>query len=358
MEDLVMNAEFWKNKRVFLTGHTGFKGSWLTLWLKMMDANVCGYSLKPPIKSNLFEIANVIQGITSIEGDIRQAQTLKSAIDEFQPEIVFHLAAQALVRESYKDPVTTYQTNVMGTVNLFEAVRDIESVSTVIVVTSDKCYENREWVWGYRENEAMGGFDPYSSSKGCAELVTSAYQRSFFNSERRVTLSSVRAGNVIGGGDWAAERLIPDLCSAFAQGKKAEIRSPNAIRPWQHVLEPLAGYLLLAEKSYMQPQQYAGGWNFGSDYQDAKSVAWIADKLSSIWGGDTGWFIKNVDHQLHEANVLLLDCSKARSLLNWSPRLNLSQSLELTASWYKTYAQNNDMRVFTEQQIQTFINME
>jgi len=353
-----MNAEFWRNKRVFITGHTGFKGSWLTVWLKMMGASICGYSLKPSIRSNLFEIANVMQGITSIEGDIRQAQTLKSAIDEFQPEIIFHFAAQALVRESYNDPVTTYQTNVMGTVNLFEAVRDVKSVSTVIVVTSDKCYENREWVWGYRENEAMGGYDPYSSSKGCTELITSAYQRSFFNSERRVTLSSVRAGNVIGGGDWAAARLIPDLCSAFVQGKKAEIRSPEAIRPWQHVLEPLAGYLLLAEKSYMQPQQYTGGWNFGPDFQDAKPVAWIADKLASIWGEDARWDINNVDHQPHEANILRLDCSKARSLLNWSPRLNLSQSLELTANWYKTLAQNSEMRVFTENQIKQFVNME
>lgn len=353
-----MNTKFWKNKRVFLTGHTGFKGSWLSIWLKMMGANICGYSLKPPTKTNLFEIANVKQGIISIEGDIRHAQTLQSAIADFQPEIIFHLAAQAIVRESYSDPLTTYETNVMGTVNLLEAVRNVDSVRTVIIVTSDKCYENREWMWGYRENEAMGGYDPYSSSKGCAELVTSAYQRSYFDQNNRVTLSSVRAGNVMGGGDWAVERLIPDLCRAFSNKEAAEIRSPNAIRPWQHVLEPLSGYLLLAEKSTQQPKQFAGGWNFGSDYEDAKPVAWIADKLASIWGEDVDWFSDIKSEQPHEANILRLDCSKARSLLNWLPRLNLSQSLELTANWYKALSQECDMRVFTNQQIKSYIEME
>lgn len=354
-----MHATFWKNKRVFITGHTGFKGSWLTLWLTSMEATVCGYSLKPSTSPNLFDIAHVKQGITSIEADICQAHTLQSAIFDFQPEIIFHLAAQAIVRESYSDPLTTYQTNVMGTVNLLEAVRNVESVSTVIIVTSDKCYENREWLWGYRENEAMGGYDPYSSSKGCAELVTSAYQRSYFDQSNRVTVSSVRAGNVIGGGDWAADRLIPDLCRAFSNKEVAQIRNPHAVRPWQHVLEPLSGYLLVAEKSYQQPQQFSGGWNFASDYDDAKPVAWIADKLVNLWKEGVAWHADNNNGELlHEANILRLDCSKARSELNWSPRLNLSLSLELTVNWYKAYTQQCDMSEFTHQQIQTFIDME
>lgn len=357
MEDMVTKDVFWKDRRVFITGHTGFKGSWLVSFLKLLGADVCGFSLQPPTTPNLFNVANVAEDIVSIEGDIRQADVLLSAVDNFQPEIVFHLAAQAIVRESFSDPVTTYETNIMGVVNLLEAARNVESIRAVIIVTSDKCYENREWVWGYRENEAMGGFDPYSSSKGCAELVTSSYQRSFFNSNNGLSLSSVRAGNVIGGGDWAADRLIPDLCRAFSERQAAQIRNPDAVRPWQHVMEPLSGYLLLAKKSILNPQQFIDGWNFGADYQDAKPVAWIADKLVELWGEEAKWFTDYANHP-HEAYILRLDCSKARSLLNWYPRLNLAQSLELTVDWYKAFADNANMQQFTEQQIQTFINME
>ncbi len=350
----VMN-NFWRGKRVFITGHTGFKGSWLTTYLKMVGANVCGFSLPPPTTPNLFELANVAQGILSFEGDIRNVDCLKAAVKDFQPEFIFHLAAQALVRESYADPVNTYSTNVMGTINLLEAVRAVSSVVTVIIVTSDKCYENREWQWGYRENEAMGGFDPYSSSKGCVELLSAAYQRSYFSDNSHLSLSTVRAGNVIGGGDWAIDRLIPDLCNALTQGKPATIRNPNAIRPWQHVLEPLSGYLVLAEKSSQHPQQFIGGWNFGADYQDSKPVSWIADKVIKFWGKGAHWITENSEHP-HEAETLRLDCSKARTLLNWSPRLTLSKSIEYTVNWYQAYIKNRDMEYYTQQQILSYIN--
>ncbi|MBU1775020.1 MAG: CDP-glucose 4,6-dehydratase, partial [Gammaproteobacteria bacterium] len=304
MEGVEVNATFWRGKKVFMTGHTGFKGGWLSLWLQSMGAQVTGFALLPPTIPSLFEVADVAQGMTSIIGDIREAESLAKAVREAAPEIVIHMAAQPLVRYSYANPVETYSTNVMGTVHLLEAVRQTPSVRAVVNVTSDKCYDNKEWVWGYRENEAMGGFDPYSNSKGCAELVASAYRNSFFNPEKyhehKVALASVRAGNVIGGGDWAADRLIPDILRAISDNKPVVIRSPHAIRPWQHVLEPLSGYLLLAEKLYEQGIAYAEGWNFGPNDEDAKPVQWIVERLTEQWGDGASWLLDGGEHP-HEA---------------------------------------------------------
>ena len=288
VEGLEVSDNFWRGKRVFMTGHTGFKGSWLSLWLQSMGAQVVGYALAPPTNPSLFEVAEVGKGMTSIIGDIRDLEKLRAVFTEHKPDIVIHMAAQPLVRYSYIEPVETYATNVMGTVNLLEAVRSTPSVKAVVNITSDKCYENREWVWGYRENEAMGGYDPYSSSKGCAELVASAYRNSYFHPDKYqqhgVAIASARAGNVIGGGDWAGDRLIPDILRAIVLGEPVHIRSPHAIRPWQHVLEPLSGYLQLAQKLYTDGTAYAEGWNFGPNEEDAKPVQWIVEKLTESWG--------------------------------------------------------------------------
>ena len=283
-----MNPAFWKGKRILLTGHTGFKGSWLSLWLQSMGAPVVGYALAPPTNPSLFEVAEVGRGMTSVIGDIRDLEHLCAVFAEHKPEIVIHMAAQPLVRYSYIEPVETYSTNVMGTVNLLEAVRGTDSVKAVVNVTSDKCYENREWVWNYRENEAMGGYDPYSNSKGCAELVTAAYRNSYFHSEKYkehgVALASGRAGNVIGGGDWAGDRLIPDIMRAITQNLAVNIRNPHAIRPWQHVLEPLSGYLMLAQKLYEEGAAYAEGWNFGPSDEDAQACAMDHGEADRILG--------------------------------------------------------------------------
>ncbi|MFH2139928.1 MAG: CDP-glucose 4,6-dehydratase [Pseudomonadota bacterium] len=352
-----MNAAFWRGKKVFLTGHTGFKGSWLSLWLQQLGAEVTGYALQAPTNPSLFEVANVAQGMTSIIGDIRDAEALSKAMRDAAPDIVIHMAAQPLVRYSYVNPVETYSTNVMGTVHLLEAVRQTPSVRAVVNVTSDKCYDNKEWVWGYRENEAMGGFDPYSNSKGCAELVTSAYRNSFFNPEKyadhRVALASGRAGNVIGGGDWADDRLIPDILRAISDNKPVVIRSPYAIRPWQHVLEPLSGYLLLAEKLYMQGVTYAEGWNFGPADEDAKPVQWIVEQLTQQWGEGARWQLDGGEHP-HEAHYLKLDCSKAKMRLNWQPRWHLGHTLEMIVSWQQAWLAKQDMRSFTLKQIEQY----
>lgn len=352
-----MNIEFWRGKKVFLTGHTGFKGSWLSLWLQQLGAQVTGYALQPPTNPSLFEVANVAQGMTSIIGDIRDAEALSKAMREAAPDIVIHMAAQALVRYSYVNPVETYSTNVMGTVHLLEAVRQTPSVRAVVNVTSDKCYDNKEWVWGYRENEAMGGFDPYSNSKGCAELVTSAYRNSFFNPEKyadhRVALASGRAGNVIGGGDWADDRLIPDILRAISDSKPVVIRSPHAIRPWQHVLEPLSGYLLLAEKLYTQGVAYAEGWNFGPADEDAQPVQWIVEQLTQQWGEGASWQLDGGEHP-HEAHYLKLDCSKAKMRLDWQPRWHLGHTLEMIVSWQQAWLAKQDMRSFTLKQIEQY----
>jgi CDP-glucose 4,6-dehydratase len=356
-----MDVDFWKGKRVLLTGHTGFKGGWLSLWMQSMGANVTGYALQPPTQPSLFEVARVGDGMRSHIADIRDLDRLAAVMRETQPEIVIHMAAQPLVRYSYVNPVETYATNVMGTVNLLEAVRQVGSVKVVINITSDKCYENREWIWGYRENDPMGGYDPYSSSKGCAELVASAYRNSFFNPQdytnHGVAVASVRAGNVIGGGDWAADRLIPDMLRAIEAGQPVVIRSPNAIRPWQHVLEPLKGYLSLAEKMWENGPEFSEGWNFGPNDDDAKPVEWIINKMTRQWGEGATWKMDEREHP-HEAHYLKLDCSKAKSRLNWRPRWNIEQALERIIAWHRSYLAGENMREVTQAQILDYENMQ
>lgn len=355
-----MNPSFWSGKKVFITGHTGFKGSWLSLWLQQLGADVTGYALPPPTNPNLFEFVKVEQGITSAIGDIRDGTQLANVMRRAKPSIVIHLAAQPLVRQSYADPVETYSTNVMGTVHLLEAVRQTPSVRAVVNVTTDKCYENKEWVWGYRENESMGGFDPYSSSKGCAELVTAAYRKSFFNTVRRdehqVALATARAGNVIGGGDWANDRLIPDIMRAIQSGQSVKIRNPNATRPWQHVLEPLNGYLTLAEKLYTEGSVFAEAFNFGPAEEDAKPVQWIVEHLTQSWGDSASWCLDGNMHP-HEAHFLKLDCSKARVMLGWQPSWNLVQALKAIIVWHRAHSEHKsgaEMRSLCLQQIKEY----
>ncbi|MFH7242862.1 MAG: CDP-glucose 4,6-dehydratase [Spirulina sp.] len=352
-----MDVNFWRGKRVFVTGHTGFKGSWLSLWLQQLGAEVVGFSQPAPTDPSLFEAAQVAHGMTSLVGDVRDLEGLTQAMNQAQPEIVLHLAAQPLVRYSYQNPVETYATNVMGTVHVLEAVRQTSSVRVAVVITSDKCYENREWVWGYRENEAMGGHDPYSNSKGCAELVTAAYRSSFFAPEtfesHRVAVASVRAGNVIGGGDWALDRLIPDMIKAFHAGQPVLIRNPHAIRPWQHVLEPLGGYLLLAEKLWHHGSDLVGGWNFGPQDDDAKPVSWIVDRLTTLWGNGATWELDGGSHP-HEAHYLKLDCSKAKARLGWEPRLTLADTLEWVVEFYQGYYGGQSARDIATHQIQRY----
>lgn len=353
-----MNPSFWQDKKVFITGHTGFKGSWLTVWLQEMGAIVKGYALAPPTSPSLFEEADVIKGITSEEGDIRNFLQLKASIEKFEPEIVFHMGAQPLVRRSYDDPIETYSTNVMGTVNLLEAIKQVGGVKAIINITSDKCYENREWEWGYRENEAMGGYDPYSNSKGCAELVASSYRQSFFNKDNYhfhgCALASVRAGNVIGGGDWAEDRLIPDMLRAFGRGIPVEIRNPQSIRPWQHVLEPLSGYITVAEYLYSDGPEFAEGWNFGSREEDAKPVEWIVRQLVEQWGEKASWKLTLVE-QPHEAHYLKLDCSKAKMRLNWTPLWDLEESLVRIVEWQKKWLLGEDMREHTLKEVREYM---
>lgn len=349
-----MNKDFWLGKRVFLTGNTGFKGSWLSLWLQILGARVFGYALLPPTRPNLFEEAMVGENMECVFADIRDLERLKNEMKAFAPEIVIHMAAQPLVRYSYINPVETYSTNVMGTVNLFEAVRATPSVRSVINITTDKCYENREWVWGYRETDPMGGYDPYSNSKACSELVTSAYRSSFFNAERQhehgVALASARAGNVIGGGDWATDRLIPDLLKAFIECRPAVIRNPGSIRPWQHVLEPLRGYLTLAEKMYEDGITYSQAWNFGPEDEDAWSVEQVAETLIHYWGQEAEWQ-KDLAVHVHEAAYLKLDITKASRLLGWRPKLGLRESISMIVDWTKHWKESGDARHITTQQI-------
>lgn len=359
VEGVVVNPAFWNGKRVLLTGHTGFKGSWLSLWLQSAGAQVAGYALAPPTNPSLFEVAEIGKDMASIIGDIRDLEHLRKAFAEHRPEIVIHMAAQPLVRYSYIEPVETYSTNVMGTVNLLEAVRSTPSVRVVVNVTSDKCYENREWVWGYRENEAMGGYDPYSNSKGCAELVTAAYRSSYFHPDKYTThgvaIASARAGNVIGGGDWADDRLIPDILRAITDGHPVTIRNPHAIRPWQHVLEPLSGYLVLAQKLYEEGASYAQGWNFGPNDEDAKPVQWIVEKLTQAWGEGASWTLDGGEHP-HEAHYLKLDCSKAKARLVWQPRWHLEDALTAIIDWHRAYQHEEDMRAISLRQIQLYAN--
>ena len=355
------DPQFWRDRRVFLTGHTGFKGGWLLMWLQQMGARVCGYALPPPTEPSLF----VEAGLASLleaqhEGDIRDADNLARRLQDFQPDTVIHMAAQPLVRLSYREPVATYATNVMGTVHLLEAVRQCPQVRAVLSVTSDKCYENREWPWGYRENEAMGGYDPYSNSKGCAELVTAAYRQSFFQNTN-VALASARSGNVIGGGDWAGDRLVPDILAAFSKGEPVAIRNPHAVRPWQHVLEPLNGYLLLLEALHEQADAVAEGWNFGPRDEDARPVGWIVEQLCTLWnasGGHPASWSHDAGPQPHEAHYLKLDISKARGRLGFAPRWSLSQALESIIRWHRAWQNRQDMRLVSLEQIQQYIDQE
>lgn len=356
---LMLDRNFWQGKKVFITGHTGFKGSWLCLWLRHWGATITGYALSPPTNPNLFELAGIESQITSITGDIRDRNTLMAAIRTAAPEIVFHMAAQAIVRESYKDPITTYETNVMGTANLLEAIRQSNSVKSIVNITTDKCYENKECVWGYRENEPLGGYDPYSNSKACSELVTSSYRSSFFNpkdyARHGVGLATARAGNVIGGGDWAADRLIPDCVRSLLNARPVLIRNPYSIRPWQHVLEPLSGYILLAQKLYEDGAKYSEGWNFGPVDTDARPVEWIVKQICQKWGNEASYIIDQGEHP-HEACYLKLDCSKAKWYLGWEPRWSLEKALDKVIEWSLVYKNGGDLKQICLDQIMEFHN--
>lgn len=350
-------GDFYKGRKVFVTGHTGFKGSWLSILLHRLGADVYGYALKPNTTPSLYELAKVEQIVNSTIGDIRDYDLLLKTLREVQPEVIIHMAAQPLVRESYRNPRETYEINVMGTVNLFDAVRQLACVKAILNVTTDKCYDNKEWHWGYRENEPLGGYDPYSNSKGCSELVTTSFRSSFFNAKEYpkhgVALASARAGNVIGGGDWAEDRLIPDFIRAIMHGDKVKIRSPYAIRPWQHVLEPLTGYLTLCEKLYNYGSAFAEGWNFGPDDNDAKNVEWITNRICEMWNNGASYELDTTP-QPHEANYLKLDCSKAKAMLGWYPRWNIETTLQMIVDWNKAYLQNADMRGICFNQIDEY----
>ena len=348
----VIDPNFWRGKRVFLTGHTGFKGSWLSLWLQSMGADLYGYALNPPTNPALFDEAQVAQGMSNVIGDIRDYDSLFEALKQSRAEIVIHMAAQPLVRFSYDQPVETYATNVMGTVHLLEAIRQVGGVHAVVNVTTDKCYENKEWVWGYREDEPMGGYDPYSNSKGCSELVTSAYRRSFFQ-KSDIALGSARAGNVIGGGDWALDRLVPDILRAFERKESVVIRNPYATRPWQHVLEPISGYLTLAQKLYEEGQSYAEGWNFGPKEEDAKPVQWIVEELVHDWGAGASWQLDCGEHP-HEANYLKLDISKAKARLGWVPQWSLAKALGEITAWHQSWLGGENVQQLCLRQIAQF----
>jgi CDP-glucose 4,6-dehydratase len=352
-----VNPDFWKGKKIFLTGHTGFKGGWLSFWLTSMGAEVTGYSLAPLTTPNLFEILGVEAFISKSHiADIRSLDTLQQAIQNASPDIIIHMAAQPLVRYSYLHPVDTYATNVMGTVNVLESARNAETVRATLIITTDKCYENKEWSWGYRENEPMGGYDPYSNSKGCAELITAAYRQSYFSdSSSRNAIASARAGNVIGGGDWSEDRLVPDAIRAFEGGKPVMIRNPLATRPWQHVLEPLSGYLILSQALYNDGSQFASGWNFGPRDEDNRSVSEVIDMIISKWSGSARWE-KEGSEQPHEANFLKLDCSKAQSQLGWMPKWNLENACQKIVEWQNSFYSKKNMQEATLAQINQYMN--
>jgi CDP-glucose 4,6-dehydratase len=355
----MIRPEFWKGKRVFVTGHTGFKGSWLCLWLSGMGAHVSGYALPPPSQPSLFEIARIDALVDHHLGDVRDLPALERALSAARPDIVIHMAAQSLVRPSYERPVETFATNTLGSVHLLDAVRRVPSVRAVVMVTSDKCYENHEWVWGYREDSQLGGADPYSASKGCAELVVSAYQRSFFDPGRFpgcAAVASARAGNVIGGGDWAQDRLVPDILRSLLQGRPTLIRNPQATRPWQHVMEPLHGYLMLAERLHEDGHALAGGWNFGPPEESERTVGWIIEELYERWGVDFEWQ-RDPDPGPPECTFLKLDASKARAHLGWRPKLDLPDTLQWIVDWTRAYQRGDDMREITQADIRRFMDL-
>jgi CDP-glucose 4,6-dehydratase len=362
MEDLVAPFSFWRNRRVFLTGHTGFKGGWMALWLSSLGAEVRGFALDPATSPSLFADANIGSLIDDVRGDIRDATRLDRAMQEFAPEVVFHMAAQPLVRLSYQDPIGTYETNVIGTARVLDAVRRTPSVCAVVLVTTDKCYENKEWVWPYRETDSLGGYDPYSASKACAEIVSASFRQSFFPVQQlhqpgghRVGIATARAGNVIGGGDWSTDRLLPDLVRGFLSGVPIRIRSPHSIRPWQHVLEPLHGYLTLAQKLLTEGPEaarFATAYNFGPLEDDARPVAWIADRMTSFWGNHASWVLDEDPNSSHEATYLKLDASRARHDLAWTPKLRLETALEWLVAWYRTWQNSPEtVQSFTLDQI-------
>lgn len=353
-DESLFDVSLWEGRKVLVTGHTGFKGAWLCLWLERLGAEVVGYALEPPSTPNLFDLSGLAGSLTSEIADIRDLERLRAVVERERPEVIFHLAAQSLVRESYRDPVTTYATNVMGTVHVLEAARTTPGVRAVVVVTSDKCYENREWVWPYREHEPMGGHDPYSNSKGCSELVTAAYRASFFEPESQgPAVATARAGNVIGGGDWAADRLLPDIVRGALAGENIHIRSPHAIRPWQHVLEPLSGYLALAEGLLRDGGQFVGAWNFGPDDDDARPVGWIVEHMAGLLGDRMRWSQDTQAHP-HEAMTLKLDASKARHHLGWRPRLPLPMALEWLVDWYRRLDDGEDARTLCNEQLSRY----
>jgi CDP-glucose 4,6-dehydratase len=348
-----VDADFWRDRRVLLTGHTGFKGAWLALWLQSMGAQVIGFSATVPTEPSLYVLARVGEGMESIHGDVRDPDAIAEAVAAADADVVIHMAAQSLVRRSFVEPRETYATNVMGTVNLLDAVRlRGEGVRAVVNVTSDKCYENREWDWGYRETEPMGGHDPYSNSKGCAELVTEAFRLSFFSEPGGTRVASARAGNVIGGGDWGEDRLVPDLMRAALAGEEMRVRNPNSIRPWQHVLNPLSGYLVLAQAVCESPE-HAGGWNFGPAEEDARPVGWIVERVRELWPSELRTRVDDGDHP-HEARYLKLDSSRARAHLGWRPAIGLDATLESIVSWYSELKAGGDMRAVTLGQIESF----
>lgn len=347
---------FWGGKKILVTGHTGFKGSWLSLWLHSLGAQVVGYSLEPPTKPNIFETINFNKDIISIIGDVRDRKKLTNVIEDYSPEIVFHLAAQPIVRESYVNPIETLEINIIGTANLLNIIKDSKSVKVVVNVTSDKCYENKETYQGYKETDPMGGYDPYSCSKGCSELITSSFRRSFLN-ERGIQLASARAGNVIGGGDWAEDRLVPDIIKSLSKNIAPIIRNPYAVRPWQHVLEPLNGYMMLAEKLYNDKEKYAEAWNFGPDDENIITVADLINRLKEEWGAKDKTYKLDVANNPHEAQILKLDCKKAKLKLGWHPTLSIEDTIAWTVHWYKEYYNNLNMKQFTLKQIRDFENL-
>ena len=368
MEELGMSgtgagaaANLWQGRKVFLTGHTGFKGGWLALWLAELGAEVRGFALDPSTTPNLLTAIRLPSLIEDVRGDIRDAKSLEAAMHSFQPEVVFHLAAQPLVRYSYEDPIGTYETNVIGTARVLDAVRRCPSVRAVVSVTTDKCYENKEWLWGYRETDPLGGYDPYSSSKACAEIVSAAFRQSYFHPSKlhqpdghTTAIATARAGNVIGGGDWSLDRLLPDLIRGFEVGEPVRIRRPHSIRPWQHVLEPVHGYILLAEKLLsLDAARYATAFNFGPHDDDAQPVQWIVERMTKFWGGNASWVL-DPDPSVHEAGYLKLDASRARAELGWQPRLRLETALEWLVTWYKAALSGDDLQSLTLRQIRHY----